>query len=131
MRRRGAVLYLKRFNVCPVFEVSSDSESVFPASKHVILIRETGETYYCVSTENLLQGMARIGRRCIPVGCVNGGCGVCKVVIIKGDVRKCGSVSRAHISEREELQGIVLACRAMPMSAIELEVIGKIKKAIW
>lgn len=101
------------------------------SEKHAVLVRETGEEYLCESNENLLQGMARIGRKCIPVGCVNGGCGVCKVAIVKGDVHKCGPMSRAHVSEQEELQGIVLACRAMPMSAIELEVIGKMKKAIW
>jgi hypothetical protein len=53
------------------------------------------------------------------------------VAITKGHVHKCGEMSRAHVSETEESQGILLACRAMPMSAIELEVLGKMKKAIW
>jgi ferredoxin len=99
--------------------------------KHAVLVIETGEEYLCGSAETLLEGMARIGRKCIPVGCVNGGCGVCKVAITKGHVHKCGEMSRAHVSEAEESQGILLACRAMPMSAIELEVLGKMKKAIW
>jgi ferredoxin len=99
--------------------------------KHTVLVVETGEEYLCSITETLLEGMAHLGRKCIPVGCVNGGCGVCKVAITKGDVHKCGSMSRAHVSEEEELHGILLACRAMPMSAIELKVIGKMKKAIW
>jgi ferredoxin len=99
--------------------------------KHAVLVVETKEEYLCSSTETLLEGMARLGRKCIPVGCVNGGCGVCKVAIVKGDVHKCGPMSRVHVSEQEELQGVLLACRAMPMSAIELEVIGKMKKAIW
>lgn len=116
---RDAALYLKRFNVCEAFE------------KHLVLVVETNEEYLCGSAETLLEGMARIGRKCIPVGCVNGGCGVCKVAIVKGNVRKCGPMSRVHVSEEEELQGILLACRAMPMSAIELEVIGKMKKTIW
>jgi ferredoxin len=99
--------------------------------KHAVLVIETGEEYLCGSAETLLEGMARLGRKCIPVGCVNGGCGVCKVAILKGNVHKCGEMSRAHVSEAEESQGILLACRAMPMSAIELKVIGKMKKAIW
>lgn len=99
--------------------------------KFAVLVVETGEEYLCGSAETLLEGMARLGKKCISVGCVNGGCGVCKVAIVKGNVRKCGEMSRAHLSEEEELQGILLACRAMPMSAIELEVIGKMKKAIW
>jgi ferredoxin len=99
--------------------------------KHAVLVVETNEQYLCGSAETLLEGMARIGRKCIPVGCVNGGCGVCKVAIVKGNVHKCGEMSRAHVTEQEESQGVVLACRAMPMSAIELKVIGKMKKAIW
>lgn len=116
---RDVVLYLKRFNVLEAVE------------KHAVLVIATSEEYLCGSAETLLEGMARIGRKCIPVGCVNGGCGVCKVAIVKGKVRKCGPMSRVHVSEEEELQGVLLACRAMPMSAIELEVIGKMKKAIW
>lgn len=77
-----------------------------------------------------MQGMARIGKKGIPAGCLNGGCGVCKVVIRCGTVRKAGAMSRAHISEEEETQGIVLACRVMPVSAIDLDVIGKMKKAV-
>lgn len=99
--------------------------------KYAILVVESNEAYLCDSTQTLLEGMARLGRKCIPVGCVNGGCGVCKVAITKGNVYKCGPMSRVHVSEEEELQGILLACRAMPVSAIELKVIGKMKKTIW
>jgi ferredoxin len=118
-RLRHAALYLNRFNVQAALE------------KHAVLVVETGEEYLCGSAETLLEGMARLGRKCIPVGCVNGGCGVCKVAIVKGDVHKCGSMSRVHVSEEEELQGILLACRAVPISAVELKVLGKMKKVIW
>lgn len=116
---RHAALYLNRFNVSRAVE------------KHAVLVIETGEEYLCGGAETLLEGMARIGRKCIPVGCVNGGCGVCKVAIVKGSVHKCGPMSRVHVSEQEELQGVLLACRAMPTSSVELKVIGKMKKAIW
>ena len=118
-RPHRAALYLKQFKVGEASE------------KHAVLVFETGEEYLCGRAETLLEGMARLGRKCIPVGCVNGGCGVCKVAITKGTVHKCGPMSRAHVSEKEELQGVLLACRAMPMSAVELKVIGKMKKAIW
>ena len=123
-RPHRAALYLKRFNVQEVIVQAA-------LEKHAVLVVETNEAYLCDSTETLLEGMARLGRKCIPVGCVNGGCGVCKVAIIKGNVHKCGPMSRAHVSEQEELQGVMLACRAMPMSAIELAVIGKMKKTVW
>jgi len=56
---------------------------------------------------------------------------VCKVAVVKGHVRKCGPMSRVHVSEDEESQGVLLACRAMPMSKVELKIIGKMKKLIW
>ncbi|MBC2771080.1 2Fe-2S iron-sulfur cluster-binding protein [Pusillimonas minor] len=49
--------------------------------RHAIRLLQTGEAYVCSSAETLLQGMARIGKKGIPAGCLNGGCGVCKVVI--------------------------------------------------
>lgn len=110
--------------------LETDPVSASADCKHAIRLRETGETYLCDSSETLLQGMARIGRKCIPTGCLNGGCGVCKVAIHSGEVRKTGAMSRAHISEQEEAQGVVLACRVVPVVAVELEVLGKMKKAI-
>lgn len=97
---------------------------------HPIRLLQTGETYVCSSTETLLQGMARIGRKCIPAGCLNGGCGVCKVTVRSGQVQKTGAMSRAHVSEQEEAQGVVLACRVVPLGAVELEVVGKMKKVV-
>jgi ferredoxin len=96
----------------------------------LVRLRETGETYLCHGTETLLQGMARLGKKCIPAGCINGGCGVCKVAIRSGLVHKAGPMSRAHISEQEETQGVVLACRVVPAGPVEIEVIGKIKKVV-
>jgi ferredoxin len=121
---RHAALYLNRFNV-------REANVQAALDKHVVLVVETNEEYLCGSAETLLEGMARLGRKYIPVGCVNGGCGVCKVAIVKGNVHKCGPMSRAHVSEEEEFQGVLLACRAVPIGAIELNVIGKMKKAIW
>ncbi|SFB35050.1 2Fe-2S iron-sulfur cluster binding domain-containing protein [Collimonas sp. OK607] len=100
------------------------------ATKHCVRLLQTGETFMCGSYETLLQGMARIGRKGIPVGCLNGGCGVCKIVIRSGNVKKTGAMSRAHISEQDEAQGVVLACRVAPDGYVELEVTGCIKKTI-
>ena len=93
-----------------------------------VSIPETGECYPCAIGESLLQGMMRLGRRGIPVGCVNGGCGVCKVKIITGKTEALGPVSRAHVTEEEECQGYTLACRVGPTSEVVLEVAGKFVK---
>ena len=92
---------------------------------HVAL---TEESYPWTTTEGLLSGMLRLGRKGIPVGCVNGGCGVCKVRIVEGSVTSLGPVSRAHVSREEEQSGCTLACRVAPATEVRLEVIGKLAK---
>jgi ferredoxin len=89
-----------------------------------VLIEDTVETYFCADTRTLLEGMEALGRKGIPVGCRGGGCGVCKVRINKGRVRT-EKMSRTHVTADEESQGVVLACRAYPLSDVNLSAIGK------
>lgn len=93
-----------------------------------VCVVQTGETYACSPGESLLRGMLRLGRKGIPVGCVNGGCGVCKVRIVEGGVQPLGPVSRAHVSTEEEAQGYTLACRVAPTQAVCLEVAARLRK---
>lgn len=73
--------------------------------------------------------MEVLGRRGIPVGCRGGGCGVCKVQVVEGayHTRK---MSRACLSEEEEADGVVLACKLFPESDLALQVVGKMVKAL-
>jgi ferredoxin len=91
-------------------------------------ISQTDETYACATTESLLKGMLRLGRKGIPVGCVNGGCGVCKVHVLEGQCQSLGPISRAHVSAAEEAHGFTLACRVAPLTPVRLEVVGKLEK---
>ena len=100
------------------------------ACRHLVRLRQTGESYDCTESETLLQGMVRLGRKGIPVGCVNGGCGVCKISVCVGSVRKVGAMSRAHVSAEEEARGVCLACRVSPLQGVEVEVVGKMQKAL-
>ena len=59
--------------------------------KHSVHVTQTDERYDCHTNESLLKGMLRLGRKGIPVGCVNGGCGVCKVRIVSGSVSTISS----------------------------------------
>jgi ferredoxin len=102
---------------------------IFATRRRVdVRVVQTGETYACGTDESLLRGMLRLGRKGIPVGCVNGGCGVCRVRIVEGSVRPLGPVSRAHVSADEECQGVTLACRVAPSGAVTLEVAGRLEK---
>ena len=94
----------------------------------LVIVAQTGEAFSCATNESLLQGMLRLGRKGIPVGCVNGGCGVCKVHVLEGQCRPLGPISRAHINVAEEAHGFTLACRVAPVTPIQLEVVGKFEK---
>jgi len=100
--------------------------------KQNVTIAQTGETYPCAIGESLLVGMQRLGRKGIPIGCVNGGCGVCKVQITEGAVQSLGPISRAHVSIEEEAEGCTLACRVGPtaQAPVKLTVLGKMVKGI-
>lgn len=97
--------------------------------KYIITIEDTAEHYPCDESESVLHGMARLGRRGIPLGCRGGGCGVCKVHVTQGRYES-KVMSQAHVSPEELAAGTVLACRIMPHSDLCLQVIGKMKKTV-
>lgn len=98
------------------------------AERVQVRIAQTEDSYVCSTDESLLEGMVRLGRKGIPVGCVNGGCGVCKVRIVSGAVRALGPVSGAHVTAQERANGYTLACRVAPTEAVRLEVAGRLNK---
>lgn len=99
-----------------------------PRPTHDVHVMQTGERYACAVDESLLRGMLRLGRKGIPAGCVNGGCGVCRVRVLEGGVKPLGPISRAHVSVGEEAQGYTLACRVAPTAPVRLDVCGKLAK---
>lgn len=96
---------------------------------HTVTIEDDGSSYRCSESLTLLEGMESLGKKGIPVGCRGGGCGVCKVQVLTGSYTK-RVMSREHISESDEAQGCVLACRVRPTSPIGLRVIGPMKKNV-
>jgi len=95
---------------------------------HRVCLMQTGEAFDCQPVETLLQGMLRLGRKGIPAGCINGGCGICKVRVREGHCEPSGAISRAHVSVEEERSGVTLACRAVPCSEVKVEVIGRMQR---
>jgi ferredoxin len=85
----------------------------------------TGERFQCGKDENILKAMerSRIGlqmQHSIPVGCRGGGCGICRVKIVSGEV-ETKKMSVKHVTEEQRQAGFALACRAFPRSALTLE----------
>ncbi|HEB27339.1 MAG TPA: 2Fe-2S iron-sulfur cluster binding domain-containing protein [Porticoccus sp.] len=88
-------------------------------------IKAAQEEFFCHADETLLQGMSRHPGgdkmlKSIPVGCRGGGCGICRVRILEGEL-ECKKMSVRHVTKKQQQEGLVLACRAYPRSNIELE----------
>lgn len=94
-----------------------------------VRIADTGEHFPCAAGQTVLEGMVRLGRRGIPSGCRGGGCGVCKVAVVSGDFTR-KAMSRDHVSEEDEREGRVLACRIFPGSDLELHVLGALTRSV-
>lgn len=94
-----------------------------------ITIDDTGESYRCVDYRSVLEGMEALGKKGIPVGCRQGGCGVCKVRVIDGSYSK-RVMSRDHVSPEDEAAGCVLSCRIKPTSDLRISVLGSMKKNV-
>ncbi|WP_416053216.1 2Fe-2S iron-sulfur cluster binding domain-containing protein [Cupriavidus basilensis] len=96
---------------------------------HTVEIAGSGQCYPCAPEQNLLRAMEALGKRGIPAGCRGGGCGVCKVRIEAGRYRT-GKMSRACLSEAEEVSGFVLACKAFPDSDIRLQPVALLQRCL-
>lgn len=96
---------------------------------HKIQIADTGESFSCRDDETALVALARSGKRGIPIGCRGGGCGVCKVEVIRGSY-VARAMSRCHVSEDDERHQRVLACCIYPDADLEVRVLGGMRKAV-
>ena len=90
---------------------------------------ETGEQFECRPDESVLAGLARTGKRGIPVGCRGGGCGVCKIHVVSGEyVRQ--KMSADHVDAIDLEHHCVLACRIAAASDLEIRVLGKMANSV-
>lgn len=74
-------------------------------------------TFFCRPGERLFSSMRRAGF--FKGGCRGGGCGLCKVRVLSGEV-SLGPMSREHVTREEEAEGYILACCARLNSDIVL-----------
>lgn len=95
-----------------------------------IYLENCGESFDCDSMQSVLRAMECLGRKGIPVGCRGGGCGVCKVRVLRGDYRT-EKMSRACVSEEQQQQGYALACRLYAVEGdLHLQVVGAMQRAL-
>jgi ferredoxin len=91
---------------------------------HQITVTASGECFACAEDLNVLAAMERARCRSIPVGCRNGGCGACKVRVTAGRFHTA-KMNRAVVSEQEQAQGCVLACKLFPREDLSVQVLGR------
>ena len=70
--------------------------------------------------ETLLRALGRVGLR-YRVGCKRGGCGICKVRLVLGEVRYERPIAASVLTDDERVEGICLSCRAVPLTNIVIE----------
>ncbi len=76
---------------------------------------ENGPRFTCAPETSVLVAMGRQRIRAILAGCHGGGCGICRIKILEGDF-ECGRMSRAHVTDEAQADGVALACRTYPRS---------------
>ncbi|KRB84062.1 hypothetical protein ASE00_22420 [Sphingomonas sp. Root710] len=89
-------------------------------SKYCIDIPSLGISFQSDGNTNLLRSMMMSRHSGIAIGCRGGGCGICRIRVLKGEFAS-QPMSRQRISLHEEAAGVVLACRITPLSAMVVE----------
>lgn len=88
--------------------------------KYLIQIQDTAKQFLCGEDEFILEAMKRSGCGPIHYGCFGGGCGVCRMRIVSGPYFLEKKMSRAHVSENQQEDGIVLICCVKPRGDLVL-----------
>jgi len=113
----------------PPAEPSADHPRADPSAVHP---RGTGELTFAVTilpagvhlsasgSDTLLRALSRAGLR-YRVGCKRGGCGICKVQLLLGEVRYERPIAASVLSDDERVEGICLSCRAVPLTDVVIE----------
>jgi CDP-4-dehydro-6-deoxyglucose reductase len=70
--------------------------------------------------ETVLAALGRAGLR-YRIGCRRGGCGICKVQLVGGEVRYERPIAESVLSDDEKVNGICLSCRAVPITNVLIE----------
>ena len=85
-----------------------------------VTIEPDGITAQSTAQETMLAALGRAGLR-YRVGCRRGGCGICKVQLLIGEIRYERPIAATVLSDDERAAGICLSCRAVPLTNVVIE----------
>src|SRR3546814_14958313 len=84
-------------------DISKDA-APYVSSDFDVAIAGLDGSFRCKADQSILGAMIAAGRRPIAVGCRSGGCGVCRMQVVKGTYTT-GRMNRAVVSEADEVIG--------------------------
>jgi len=85
-----------------------------------VTILPDGLQVTAAGAETVLKALSRAGLK-YRVGCKRGGCGICKVQLVLGEVRYERPIADSVLSDDQRVAGICLSCRAVPITNIAIE----------
>lgn len=84
-----------------------------------VTVQPEGASVVLRDDETILDGLFRCGYA-YRIGCRRGGCGVCMVDLVAGEVRYNRPVAEKVLSEADKAAGSCLTCRAVPVTAVTI-----------
>lgn len=81
-----------------------------------ILIEGVEIAFSCKEDETVFAAMLRCRERPISQGCCGGGCGICRMKIVKGSYEQIKPMSKTHIKEQDKAKNRALLCCIQPRS---------------
>ena len=85
-----------------------------------VIIEPDGISASAGPDETMLGALGRAGLR-YRVGCRRGGCGICKVQLVLGEVRYERPIAASVLTDDERADGVCLSCRAVPITNVVIE----------
>jgi len=87
---------------------------------YLIQVEGRGE-FRCRPDQNLVEAQSDFSEPLLPSGCCGGGCGSCKIILVKGEVEHERFNSIA-CSQSDQEEGCILACQSFPKSDLQLRI---------
>lgn len=85
----------------------------------VVTVRPDAVEVTPTDGETILEALYRNGYA-YRTGCRRGGCGICKVDLLRGEVAYHRAVAPEVLSEQERAGGTCLSCRAVPVTDVTI-----------
>jgi uncharacterized 2Fe-2S/4Fe-4S cluster protein (DUF4445 family) len=87
-----------------------------------VRIEPSGFEAHLDEGEPVLAGLFRCGYTVRQIGCRRGGCGICKIELVSGEVTYEKVVADTVLTAEEQRRGHCLTCRAIPAGDITLHI---------